>query len=280
MIYVTLRIIHRAHYGHYCEMNRQSPGTRIRFRDALFGVYAWIVFGGCILLGLLVALLVPGHGRRYRCLAAIARAIFVLSRVPIDVRGLDNVPEGHSVVVANHASYVDGFLLKGYLPARYSFVIKGEMRNIWFVHFLLRRAGSRFVERFETGGSTRDARKIIMAAKDGESLTFFPEGTFIKEPGVGRFRAVYIVSVIKGAMPVVPIAISGTRAMMPSEQHLPRPVTLRIDILPPIMPDDPAFEDHKVLAEMARQQILDVLDEPDLCAHGTSGSATRGEDQS
>ncbi len=256
-------------------MNNRPPGTGSRFRDALFGVYAWTVFGGCILLGLLVALLIPGHERRYRYLAAIARAIFVLSRVRIDVRGLDNVPDGHSIVVANHASYVDGFLLKAYLPARFSFVIKGEMRDIWFVHFLLRRAGSRFVERFQAGGSTRDARKIVMAARDGESLAFFPEGTFIKEPGVGRFRAGAFVAAIKGDMPVVPIAISGTRAMMPSEQNLPRPVPLRIDILPPIMPDDPAFEDHKLLAKTARQRILDVLDEPDLCAHATSNSATR-----
>ena len=36
-------------------------------------------------------------------------------------------------------------------------------------------------------------------------------------------------------------------------------------ILPAIMPDDPAFESHKVLAETARQSILAVLGEPDLC---------------
>ena len=33
----------------------------------------------------------------------------------------------------------------------------------------------------------------------------------------------------------------------------------------PIMPDDPAFENHRMLAETARQRILAVLDEPDLC---------------
>ncbi len=172
------------------------------------------------------------------------------------------------MVVANHASYVDGILLKGYLPHRFSFVIKGEMRDIPIAHFLLRRSGSEFVERFRSEGSARDARRIVKTAQVGGSLAFFPEGTFRKEPGVGRFRAGAFVSAVRGKMPVVPIAISNTREMMPSGRSWPWPIRPRVDVLPPIHPDDPAFEDHKVLAETARQRILTVLGEPDLCTVG------------
>ena len=56
--------------------------------------------------------------------------------------------------------------------------IKGEMRNIPLVHYVLRRSGSRFVERHEPGGSRRDARQIVKDAVGGVSLGFFPEGTF------------------------------------------------------------------------------------------------------
>ena len=58
---------------------------------------------------------------------------------------IDNMPDRLScVVVANHASYVDGFLLKGYLPARFSFRHqRARCAHIPLVHFLLRRAGSR-----------------------------------------------------------------------------------------------------------------------------------------
>jgi len=157
-------------------------------------------------------------------------------------------------------------LLKGYLPARFSFVIKGEMREIPIVHFLLRRAGSRFVERFEAAGSARDARKIVQAAKGGESLAFFAEGTFRDFPGVGRFHAGAFVAAIKGEMPVVPVAIFGTRQMHPGEPKLPRPVPLTVEILPAMTSADPEFMNHRALAEAARQRILAVLDEPDLCA--------------
>ena len=153
-----------------------------RIRDALFGVYAAIMFTICVLFGLCVALLVPGADRRARWLANTTRAIFVLSAVPVEVRGLHNLPAADCVVVSNHASYVDGFLLKGFLPARFSFVIKGEMRNIPFVHFLLRRAGSRFVDRNESTASSRDARQMVKAAKSGQSLAIFAEGTFQREP--------------------------------------------------------------------------------------------------
>jgi 1-acyl-sn-glycerol-3-phosphate acyltransferase len=231
----------------------------------LYGLYAWVVFTFCCLLALIATLVIPTAPLRHQLAARATRAIFILGGVPAKVHGLENLPDGHAIVVANHASYVDGMLLKGYLPARFSFVIKGEMRNIPIAHFLLRRSGSKFVERYEASGSARDARKIVKAAQGGDSLAFFPEGTFRKEPGISRFRAGAFVSATRGNIAIVPIAISGTREMMPAGRLWPWPVRPRFEVLPPITPDDPAFENHRELAEKARQQILAVLDEPDLC---------------
>ncbi len=235
-----------------------------RLLHGLWWLYAWLIFLLGVLFSLLVVTFVPGLSRRRRLTTAVARAAFVLAGVKVSLGGLESLPDGHCVVVANHASYVDGPLLKGFLPPRFSFVIKGEMRNIPVVHFLLRRAGSRFVERFTAAGSTRDARQIVKAAKDGQSLAFFPEGTFIKETGVGRFRPGAFSAAIMGEMPVVPVAISGTRDMMPSGRLLPVLRRLRVEILPPISPDDPAFAGNRQLAEAARQRIIAALGEPDL----------------
>ncbi len=231
--------------------------------ETLWGIYAWLVFLTCTVVTLIGVTIVPGAGLRQRLAKFTCRAPFRLGFVPVDVRGLERLPPGHSVVVANHASYVDGPLLKGFLPARFSFVIKGEMRNIPVVHFLLRRAGSRFVERFAAAGSARDARQIVRAAQGGQSMAFFPEGTFVAEPGVGRFRPGAFVAAVRGSMPVVPVAISGTRRMLPAGHALPRPARLKVEILEPIAPTGAAFADHRTLAEAARQRILAALDEPD-----------------
>ena len=235
-----------------------------RLLHGLWGLYAWAIFVLCVLISLITVTLVPGLSRRRRLTTAVARAFFGLSGIKVSVSGLETLPDGHCVVVANHASYVDGPLLKGFLPPRFSFVIKGEMRNIPVVHFLLRRAGSKFVERFTAAGSARDARQIVKAAKDGQSLAFFPEGTFVKEIGVGRFRPGAFSAAIMGELPVVPVAISGTRDMLPSGRLWPAPRRLSIQVLQPISPDDPAFADNRQLAEAARQAIIAALGEPDL----------------
>lgn len=195
--------------------------------------------------------------------------VFVLARVDVTVRGRDHLPVDSCVVVANHASYIDGVLLNGYLPARFGFVIKGEMRDIPIVHFLLRRSGSKFVERKETTGSSRDARLLVKAAQGGESLGFFPEGTFLIEPGLGHFRPGAFVAAKRGDMPVVPIAILGSRELLPSGRLLPRRTKLIIEILPAIAPGDDDFSSSRKLAEAARQKILGALDEPDLLADTT-----------
>ncbi len=192
--------------------------------------------------------------------------IFVCARVKVTVRGFNNLPANSCVVVANHASFIDGILLNGFLPPRFSFVIKGELREIPVVHFLLRRSGAKFVERKKVAGSARDARQLVKAAQGGESLGFFPEGTFILDRGVGRFHSGAFVAAIKGQLPIVPIAISGTREMLPSGRIMPRQAELLIDILPVLAPDDDASSSSRNLAESSRQRILSALGEPDLLA--------------
>ena len=249
-------------------MTDRRGGKGASFPETLYGFYGWAVFTLCVLVALVAVLIVPGERRRHRFAAGAARAIFILGGVSPRISGYENLPAGDAIVVANHASYVDGLLLKGYLPYRFSFVIKGEMRDIPVAHFLLRRSGSEFVERKEAAGISRDARRIVKGAKLGGSLAFFPEGTFRAEPGVGRFRAGAFVAAVKGRIPVVPVAISNTRAMMPAGRNWPWPVRPRIEILPPIPVDDPAYEDHRELAERCRQRIMAVLGEPDLCKVG------------
>jgi 1-acyl-sn-glycerol-3-phosphate acyltransferase len=247
-------------------MTARAPSFTDGVVRFLFGVYAWMAFGAAVISAIVCVLALPGLARRRAWVARCARLPFHLTGVRVTVRGLEKLPVADCIVVANHASYLDGVLLQGYLPPRFSYVIKGEMGRIPVVSFLLRRIGSRFVERFEASGKTRDARQLVKAASAGESLAVFPEGTFVAEPGLGRFRVGAFVAAIRGQLPVVPVVISGSRAIFPAEKVLPRHGHLRIDILDPIDPSGPTFADSRGLAATARNRILDVLDEPDRLA--------------
>lgn len=243
-------------------MTPSSPGPVTRFGYVIYGLYALSVFAVGVIVTLLTVTIVPGQERRRRLVAAIIRGTFLMAGARPAVTGLDELPDGPCVVVANHASYLDGLLLKAFLPPRFSFVIKGEMRDIPVVHFLLRRSGARFVDRF--GGGTRDIRQFVRAARDGAALGFFPEGTFVAEPGVLEFRPGAFLAAIKADMPVVPIAIRGTRRMLPAKRYLPWPATLQFEVLPAILPTNAAFASSRELAEEARQRIIPVVGEPDL----------------
>jgi 1-acyl-sn-glycerol-3-phosphate acyltransferase len=243
---------------------RPPRGRNGRVLEVAYGVYAWTTFAGCIVAAMLSAVAVPGLERRRRFVSAAARAWLFVAGIRTRLNGFDRIPAGHCVVVANHASYLDGLILQAFLPPRFTFVIKGEMQNVPLAHFLLRRIGSRFVDRFVATASSRDARNLLRAAAAGESLALFPEGTFHAEPGLHRFRPGAFAAAIKADLPVVPVAILGSRHILPAHHILPRHGTLQITAFEAIQPPFPEMNGKEALAEAARRQILAVLPEPDL----------------
>ena len=255
-------------------MTRANPPRIFRISAFLYGISVWVEFILIVACMILVSVFVPGLERRRRWVAWLGRISMRLAGMRTEVRGFENLPARDCIVVANHSSYLDAIVLQGYLPERFSFVVKGEMKNFPAIGFLLRRVGSRFVERFNVSESARDARRLIRAAREGECLAIFPEGTFTPTPGLGRFRAGAFATAIRADLPVVPVVISGSRHILAAETLLPRHGHLRIDFLPAIETSHPAYSNSKDLAALARQQILSILDEPDLLLEASEEAST------
>ena len=191
--------------------------------------------------------------------------------VRLEITGLEHLPEESCVVVANHASYLDGIVMKAALPPRFSFVIKREASSMPVIGFLLRRIGSEFVDRHSAGGRRRDASRLLRKAERGHSLVFFPEGTFDETPGLKRFHAGAYVAALRGGLPVVPVVIRGARRAMPNGALIVRPGPVTVGILEPLAA--PAASKHAVdeLRRDSRRLILARLDEPDLAPEQTGG---------
>jgi 1-acyl-sn-glycerol-3-phosphate acyltransferase len=110
-----------------------------------------------------------------------------------------------------------------------------------------------------------DARRLIKAAAAGNALAFFPEGTFLECPGVGKFHTGAFAIAARSGLAVVPLAIHGTRHILPSGRILPRFGAIEIRILPTV----PAATNTDaasvaILRDSARAHILGALGEPDL----------------
>jgi 1-acyl-sn-glycerol-3-phosphate acyltransferase len=235
----------------------------------VYGIYAIALFLGLGLCTLLVALVVPGVQRRRAVARAMSRMFLALAGMPLSVKGAERLPHGQCVVVSNHASYLDGIVFTAALPAQFAFVIKREMSGVPLAGLLLRRLGSHFVERFNRNRGAADARRVLRDAINGNSLAFFPEGTFTHTPGLLKFHTGAFTTALRAGCPIVPATVRGTRAALSPNGGLPRPGRIEVRILPPITPevgtaDDVALE----LRDRARAAILSELGEPDLTCSG------------
>jgi 1-acyl-sn-glycerol-3-phosphate acyltransferase len=233
--------------------------------ERLYGLASWAIFAAVALTLAAVIVVLPGEARRRAATRQGARLYLALAAASPRVRGLEHLPPEPCIVTANHASYLDGVVLTAVLPPRFAFVIKREVTAVPVVHFLLRRIGSQFVERFDTRRGASDARRILSLAESRESLAFFPEGTFRTEPGLRRFQAGAFAAAVRGDVPVVPVVIRGTREMLSASHWLPRPRPLTVIVKPPVRHngEDDAI---RALLKSCRSSILEDLGEPDLVA--------------
>ena len=226
----------------------------------IYGVYVWLIFAAIWLCATLLMLLLPGLERRRRLARAGARAILRLAGMSLTVKGEEFIPTGQCVIVANHASYLDGLVFTAALPPRFSFVIKREMSRVPLAGLFLRRIGSQFVERSNRNRGGADARRVMRNAVNGQSLVFFPEGTFPHEPGLLKFHTGAFVTAVRAGCPVVPAVVRGTRQALPPKGRLPRPARIEVEYLAAMTAatDNPSVE----LRDRARAAILTELGEP------------------
>ena len=108
------------------------------------------------------------------------------------------------------------------------------------------------------------AHKLIEAAHAGQSLGFFPEGTFTRVPGLLEFRMGAFLAAAQAGAPVVPVTIRGTRSMLRAGSWFPRHGRLEVIVESPMSPDGDDWSAAVKLRDAARAAILRHCGEPDL----------------
>jgi 1-acyl-sn-glycerol-3-phosphate acyltransferase len=231
----------------------------------LFAGYAWSVFSILTVVAWPLIVLLPGQSLRRRAPRWAARTALHLTGQPIHVEGLPQLPDGRPcILVANHTSYLDAMLLTAALPPRYAFVAKRELLDNPWTKYPLQRLGAIFVERFDPHRSRNDTHRLNDALRAGQSLIFFPEGTFDAAPGLKPFRMGAFVAAATSGVPIVPVVIRGSRAMLRSGSWLPRHGRPEVIVTPPLEPEGSGWQAAIRLRDATRRAILRHCDEPDL----------------
>ena len=233
----------------------------------LYGAYAWFILLFAVTPVAIACLLLPGLERRRAVARWGASAMLRLIGSRVQIQGRAPTADDVAVVVANHQSYLDGIILTSVLPPQYTFLIKGEMVRVPIAGFVLRRLGSEFVDRASPSQRHRSGRRLVQAAHAGRALAVFPEGTFTGAPGLQRFHHGAFRAAWQAGLPIAPVVITGARQKLPEGSWLPRPGPLCVEFCPVVA--SAGFADPQSLVRVARDAILQRLDEPDLDPEAT-----------
>jgi 1-acyl-sn-glycerol-3-phosphate acyltransferase len=264
------QVVRIAASGVLPELRRMWHGVH----SGIYAAYCWMLF--CIIapIAWLSVVLLPVSDWRWIVMRKLARFLASASFTPLFVQGTENLSDkSFCILVSNHASYMDNFVIVASLPLEFSFVAKAELNRSFVQRVFLERIQTEFVERFDTQKGIEDARRIASAARKGRNLLFFAEGTFTRIPGLRPFHMGAFEAAVEADVPVVPIAICGTRSILRDESRFPRRGIITVTIGKPIEPhrvQDPVAPDVWTTAikmrDAAREHILRHCGEPDLGA--------------
>ncbi len=234
-------------------------------RDVLYAVWFYLTVFLLALPIWTVVVAAPGLARRRRLARGSARLLLRCAGIPARAEGLEHLAGARPcVVAANHQSYLDGFVLTALLPPDFAYVVKRELEAHFVPGTLLRRLGTLFVERFDATQGAGETRKALEAVQAGESLVIYPEGTFRRYPGLLPFRMGTFAVAVDAGVPVVPVALRGTRGIFRGDTFFPRRGEISMTVLPPVSPDGSGWHAGVRLRDAVRAAILERCGEPDL----------------
>ena len=230
----------------------------------LLSLYIWASIGLLVLAWLPLLALVrlfdrdPAHyatGRVFRKVGDAITRVNPLWNVEVDGTFPDN-PRQPFVVVSNHQSHADVPVISR-LPWEMKWVAKAELFKIPVAGWLMRLAGDIAVDR----NDSRSRVKVLIAAKqyleDRCSVIFFPEGTRSRDGRVRSFQTGAFRLAIDAGVPILPLAVDGTRNALPKYGWVFGPaIRARLRVLPPISTDGLGRGDVDALAEQVRQAII------------------------
>jgi 1-acyl-sn-glycerol-3-phosphate acyltransferase len=230
-------------------------------RRTFYGYYCIALFFPVAVCVLIINLIMPGVRNRRAVARHSSRLFLKAIGIPLTVTGLERLPVSPCVIVANHASYLDGLVVAAALPPDFAFVIKKEMIRVPLASLLLKRLGSEFVERFDRHKSAVDARRVLKSAANGQSVVFFPEGTFTERRAIGKFHGGAFATAARNKMPIVALAVRGTRDAMPSGSLMIRRLPIDVEVLQIFEPHRSAQTSASDLRQQTRALIAAAVGE-------------------
>lgn len=241
------------------------------FWSALF--WTWVIVWGmaCAVVSLAllpITLLDPKRRAAAFCSGLWSFGVLLgIPRVRVTYVGAEKLPKDRAfLIVANHASVSDVIFWLKLWPMATTVAKPGLFRiPVFGLH--CRAAGYIQAGRGEEGALGRVVDGVTRALRLGRSVVTFPEGTRTDDGTVGKFHSALFSMAQMTGSPIVPVAISGTRGVIPKGTwHYTFSARVVVEVLDPMVPTPD--ESARALARTARARVVDAL----ARHHATNGA--------
>ena len=195
-------------------------------------------------------------------LSAIPWARILATAAPMKVRieGRENVdPQQSYVLVSNHQSQFDIFLLYGWLGIDFKWVMKRELRTVPGIGTACDRLGHIFIDRSNHAAAMATLEEAKTKIVNGTSVMFFPEGTRSRDGKLMQFKKGAFRMAVDLGLPILPLTVTGTRDVLPAGTSDLLPGSARMIIHPPIPVEGLTAADCSRLSDQVREVIASAL---------------------
>ncbi len=190
------------------------------------------------------------------------RTILWVSGVRVEIHGLANRPSDRACIyMANHQGNFDIPVLLGRLPVQFRWLAKAELFKIPIFGRSMRSAGYIGIDRSNREAAFASLDQAAETIRAGTSIMIFPEGTRSRDGALLPFKKGGFVMAVEAGVPVVPIAITGTHAIMPKGRWMIRRGDVRVRLMPSIDTAVYSRETKDDLMARVRAAILRGLNE-------------------
>lgn len=193
------------------------------------------------------------------------KVVRFLSGIRLKVTGLEHLPAPPFVVVANHASYIDTFLMYGIIPHFFVFMGMAELKNYPMFGRFFTSGQNIAVNRSNLVESAKAFQLAEEKLAKGTTIALFPEGGILTDgPNMAPFKNGAFKMAVTNGVPIVPMVMLDTHKIVGSTNVFTTmgwPGTAKVKILPPLETSHYTLEELPRVREKIREQMQHELNQ-------------------
>ncbi len=230
-------------------------------------ITVWVVLATFVLgtMVIVLSIFVKSGNPLHKIARYWGRSILVVSRIKVTVEGLADIDAQRPYIyMPNHQSNFDIPVLLGHLTVQFRWLAKMELFKVPIFGHAMRKAGYISIDRNDRESAIRSLQAAAEKIKNGISVLIFPEGTRSRDGQIQPFKKGGFVMAIDSGVPIVPVVISGARAIMTKGKFRVNPGQIRLRVHKPIDTSTYTHDTKEALMARVRRVICDNLENSEM----------------